>query len=824
MADMRTILRLIFVTGVFAFVCGTANGQQLNPNRLLLCPKDQTAHYHNCWGIYVSDDGAKYVGEFKDNKYHGKGTYAFASGDNFDGSYKDGKRNGQGTYNHMSGDKYTGEFRDGKEHGQGTYTWANGDRYVGEFKYGKTNGIGTYYFLATNQFKGDKYFGEFKDGNANGLGTYTFSDGMTHFGEFKNDMAHGQGIRTSVDGTRIEGIWEKNQFVRESKVNLQNINSNLATNTARTNSDRDSDLAIKQQANPNNLRPCPKPDYSKSHDVGLGGRTEKWSNCWGRYRVEFSKDHKGDVFEGEWLNGLLHGLGTYYYQANNQFKGDKYFGENINGKMHGQGTYTHSNGNKYVGKHKDGMRHGQGTFSFSNGDKYVGEFKENKRHGLGSFFYADGTKFYGEYKNDFANGRGIATFNDGRRQEGIWENNNFIREAKVNLPAPNANIAANTDRADLDRERQQLAEERRRLEEDKQQREQQKRSQRLNLTVSNTQPGADGGFTINIQTNADTASLLINGEEEGGRVNGDYIVKKVARAGQDTKVTIVATDINGNTDTKSITVSRQVIESKAIYAALNPTKVKRQPERDAVAVVIGIADYRSLPKAEYANDDARAFYDYAIRALGVKPENIKLLIDSDAEEAEILKTIRTWLPSRVRSSTDVYVYYSGHGSPAADGQGFYILPQRTDRDLVEDTAIPISKINSALQLAKPRSVTIFMDACYSGQARSGETLVASARPISLRTENRFFPDGFTVITASQHDQISSSSPDLQHGIFSYYLMRGMEGDADANKDGKITLGEMQAYLSENVDRQAAMISRKQEPQLIGDANRVLVGR
>jgi uncharacterized caspase-like protein len=87
-----------------------------------------------------------------------------------------------------------------------------------------------------------------------------------------------------------------------------------------------------------------------------------------------------------------------------------------------------------------------------------------------------------------------------------------------------------------------------------------------------------------------------------------------------------------------------------------------------------------------------------------------------------------------------------------------------------------------------------------------------------------FPDSFTVITASQHDQISSSSPDLQHGIFSYYLMRGMEGDADANKDGKITLGEMQVYLSENVSRQAAMMSRKQEPQLIGDANWVLVGR
>jgi uncharacterized caspase-like protein len=119
---------------------------------------------------------------------------------------------------------------------------------------------------------------------------------------------------------------------------------------------------------------------------------------------------------------------------------------------------------------------------------------------------------------------------------------------------------------------------------------------------------------------------------------------------------------------------------------------------------------------------------------------------------------------------------------------------------------------------------MILDACYSGQARSGETLVASARPVTLKTENRLFPENFTVITASQNDQISSSNPDLQHGIFSYYLMKGMEGDADANRDGKITLGEMQAYLVENVSRQAGMMNRKQEPQLVGDANRVLVGR
>ena len=506
------------------------------------------------------------------------------------------------------------------------------------------------------------------------------------------------------------------------------------------------------QVNPKNLPACPKPDYSKKTDLE---RFAKWSNCWGRYPIEVETKRKGEVLEGEWLNGLLHGRGTYYFRPDSQFKSDK----------------------------------------------YVGEFKDDKY-----------------------NGQGIFTFVNGEQQEGIWENNNFIREAKVNLPNLNKNITTNTNRTDIDRERQQLAEDHRRLEEEKRQREQAKSSQKINLQVSHTQPATDGSLTLNIQTNADTASLKINGDEQGGRANGDYLIKKVARAGQETKFTIAATDINGNKDTQTITVSRAVVESKAAFAALNPANIKKQVERDAVAVVIGIADYRSLPKADFSNDDARAFYDYAIRALGIKPENIKLLVDGDAEEAEILKTFRTWLPSRVKSTTDVYVFYSGHGLPMPDGKGLYLVPPRADREVIDDTAIPFSKLNAAITLAKPKSVTIFLDSCYSGQARSGETLVANARPMQLKSDSRYFPENFTVITASQNDQISSSNPELQHGIFSYYLMKGMEGDADSNKDGKITLGEMQSYLAENVSRHAAMMSRKQEPQLIGDFNRVLVGR
>jgi uncharacterized caspase-like protein len=119
---------------------------------------------------------------------------------------------------------------------------------------------------------------------------------------------------------------------------------------------------------------------------------------------------------------------------------------------------------------------------------------------------------------------------------------------------------------------------------------------------------------------------------------------------------------------------------------------------------------------------------------------------------------------------------------------------------------------------------MFIDACYSGQTRGGDVLVANAKPLSLKSDTNAYPPNFTVITASANDQISSSSPELKHGIFSFYLMKGMEGEADTNKDGKITVGEMQDYLSDKVSRQAMMLNRKQSIQLFGNPDRVLMLR
>ena len=347
----------------------------------------------------------------------------------------------------------------------------------------------------------------------------------------------------------------------------------------------------------------------------------------------------------------------------------------------------------------------------------------------------------------------------------------------------------------------------------------------ISLQVTATEPDAAGATYISVQSNVSTASLKINDEEQGGDTAGKYSIKKFAMIGKPTTFTIVATDSNGNTGTKTVTVTRKAVDSAPVFAQLNPNNIKEHSKRDAVAIIIGIQDYKRLARAEYANTDAQLFYDYAVRALGIPAANIKLLLDADADQVDVYKALRNWLPAKVnKGKTDVYVFYSGHGLPAEDGKSLYLLPYGADKDFLDKTAISQQEINTMLQAAQAKSITLFLDSCYSGQTRTGETLLASARPIALKAQTAAFPPDFTVIAATAPEQLSWSSTDLKHGIFSYYLMKGMEGDADLNKDGVITLQEMQNYLTENVARQAQRDGRTQLPQLQGDGTRVFVAK
>lgn len=537
-------------------------------------------------------------------------------------------------------------------------------------------------------------------------------------------------------------------------------------------------------------------------------------------------DESGSRYEGEWENGKPHGKGTYISNEKlkivGEFKnglvegkatlsfpdgtkivgdykegstkkgsifypdGDKYEGELKNLEPHGYGIFLFGNGDKYSGEFKDGLKHGKGIYYYRannkrKGDKYDGEWKDNRFNGYGIYTHANGDKYAGVWQDDRRHGNGIYTFASGEISEGRWENGELVKKNGIN-------------------------------------------NKILIKVITQSAPDADGDFMIMIQFDGVASSLEVNGEEHGPNDSGMYILKKWVPGGRESEFKIKISDKNGNYDRGSIFVKRDAIKKDKSDFSLKPKKLKAVESDDAVAVIIGIASYKNLPRAEFANEDAIVFSEYATKALGVKPENIKLLIDSEADEISIIKTFKNWLPNKVKPTTKLYIYYSGHGLPTADGKGFYLMPPLVDRDFISQTSIQFREIVSYIKAANPGFVTIFLDSCYSGQSRSGEILLGNIKPVSLKVESWAFPENFTVLTASKSDQISSSSNDLKHGIFSYFLMRGMEGDADGNKDGAITVGEMHTYLSAQVMHHANIQNRLQEPQIIGDINRVLIKR
>ena len=488
-----------------------------------------------------------------------------------------------------------------------------------------------------------------------------------------------------------------------------------------------------------------------------------------------------------------------------KYKDGIYWGEWSNGKRRGFGKLQDHQGNILSGEFIDDQLF-RGDFTDVNGELYRGYFKNNKFDGFGILYSRSG-----EIK-----------------KQGYWEDGNFIRPGKPgDTPAKikPQTVLGEAELQDIAKEKQKLAEERRQLEAAQIKRAEAKQTARLALDVSATAPDKEGIVTLTINSHTDTSSLSINGVEQGGRQDGQYRIKRVARVGAVTEFTVVAVDVYGNTDKKTIAVKREAEQTKIEQARLAPEKIKPAKPNDAVAIIIGIQNYKNVAKAEFADQDAQRFYDYAQRALGIKQENIKLLVNEQADLNEIVKAFRNWLPVKInKDKTDLYIFYSGHGLPSEDGKSLYLLPQGVDRDVIDKSAISQREVIELIQLAQPRAVTMFIDSCYSGQTRGGETLLASARPIALQTKKTDYPANFTVLTASAPDQISSSSPELQHGIFSFYLMKGLEGEADGNQDGKISAEELQLYLTDAVMRRAMTMNRKQQPQLFGNTNKLLVER
>ena len=329
-----------------------------------------------------------------------------------------------------------------------------------------------------------------------------------------------------------------------------------------------------------------------------------------------------------------------------------------------------------------------------------------------------------------------------------------------------------------------------------------------------------------IKDDSKIAKVTINGKEIGVKNDGfnQFSVTEYIQLGRNV-FNIVSTDVFGNKSTKTIVFNREKPAAKNKDKRLIPPTAMMNSNPNAVALIIGVDNYESITSAPWAESDASVFYDYAQNALGISDDRIRLITGSESSEAGIWRSVERWLPTEVdKNKSDVYVYFAGHGLASADGNNAYLIPWDGDPDLLERTAILRSELIDGLKDLNAANVTLFMDTCYSGKARGGKgTLVADSRGLRIVKKDTLYnlPDNFTLFAAAANDETASSHPSLKHGLFSYWMMRGLGGDADSNGDRKITNGELHAFIDKNVQKNAVSIGRKQHPQLVGDKDKVI---
>jgi hypothetical protein len=232
---------------------------------------------------------------------------------------------------------------------------------------------------------------------------------------------------------------------------------------------------------------------------------------------------------------------------------------------------------------------------------------------------------------------------------------------------------------------------------------------------------------------------------------------------------------------------------------------------NAWAVVVGIESYReSLADASGAAADARAFAQYARKTLNVPEANIKLLIGERASRADMTAALMEWLPrNAVEPGGKVYVFFSGHGAPDVENGSAYLLPYDANPTYIKSGGVRVSALQESLSNLEGQQTYLFLDACFSG---SGErsVLPEGTRPVVPVKE---LEPSASVVTfsAAGADQTTGAHKQSGHGLFTYHLLQGLGGHADADQDGDVTIGELEAHVVDAVRVDARRQNRDQTP-------------
>lgn len=189
------------------------------------------------------------------------------------------------------------------------------------------------------------------------------------------------------------------------------------------------------------------------------------------------------------------------------------------------------------------------------------------------------------------------------------------------------------------------------------------------------------------------------------------------------------------------------------------------------------------------------------------------LVNDRALKSDLEKYLDRWLGNNVDEGGKVFVYFSGHGAPNPRTGDAYLVPYDGDPAFIAETGYPMSRLFDSPGKLKAKEVILVMDSCFSG-AGGRSVLAKGAKPLVSVAKTPMVPGNLAVLTASAEDQISSAYQARGHGLFTYFLLKGIREGGAVRQDGSLDLDALYAYLRPNVERVARkQFNDEQTPQL-----------
>lgn len=297
-----------------------------------------------------------------------------------------------------------------------------------------------------------------------------------------------------------------------------------------------------------------------------------------------------------------------------------------------------------------------------------------------------------------------------------------------------------------------------------------------------------------------TGNLLANSISESGKFyTKDYgkLVSKAVERGSDKFLNTIQNNINLLTQySQTPAIPNQTIQTVLGNIAVDKN-VYVNPNTDSktFVVIIGNEKYSEVAEVPFAENDARVFCEYCIKTLGIAEKHVRLCIN--ATYNDIRRSINWLRQGIVAYEGDVRVifYYAGHGIPDEAEKSAYLLPVDGIGSDIE-SAYSLAKLYQELSELPAQSITVFLDACFSGTKRDGQ-MMASARGVAIKTKPTEAKGKMVIFTAAQGDETAYPYKSQQHGMFTYYLLKKLQ-----ETKGEATLEELSNYLTKEVKRQS----------------------